>query len=335
MRRLAVPLRLGEMGETHFVLGQHWQQHFIRKAAEDGGAVTVSKLRQWTDEPRPRGLPREVQNLVILVFAEQTSRSFHLHGGPAGRVSVDAVDDALELREQELPDAAAWDLAVERAARVFGVEVARPRTVGNVGQLADGVGAKVEACGSAPDRLLEGLERCAGRLGLDPAMARLRTARVGARVLKSLEERDADPVEALARADIESAEAVGSSLAQADAVSRALERVHWEAFEGLRGLGDERQDAAARVLAELRQALEADEYVVPLAGRLAQLETEAIRLLAPRPEPGPKPSEVEGRSFRDLDRAGVEKRLAEVVARLESDPDLRAEITWKVYRGKK
>jgi hypothetical protein len=49
LRYIANPLQLGEMGgdATHFVLGQHWKNHFTRKAAETGSAITVSQLRTW------------------------------------------------------------------------------------------------------------------------------------------------------------------------------------------------------------------------------------------------------------------------------------------------
>lgn len=35
IRQIANPLQLGELGPdaTHFVLGQHWKNHFTRKAA--------------------------------------------------------------------------------------------------------------------------------------------------------------------------------------------------------------------------------------------------------------------------------------------------------------
>ena len=33
--RRAVPLRLGDMGETHFVLRDEWQSRFRRKQAEE------------------------------------------------------------------------------------------------------------------------------------------------------------------------------------------------------------------------------------------------------------------------------------------------------------
>ena len=90
---------LGEMGvdATHFVLGQHWKNHFIRKAAETGGAMTVGQLRKWIDDPKPMGLPKEAQNLVILLFAAQTNRTFYLHGSPS-EVSLANIADAHELR---------------------------------------------------------------------------------------------------------------------------------------------------------------------------------------------------------------------------------------------
>src|SRR5262249_8675202 len=102
LRHIANPLLLGEMGidATHFVLGQHWKNHFGRKAAEVGGTITVSQLRRWLDDPKPMGLPKEAQNLVILLFAQQTSRAFYLHGAPFPEPALTNLPDACELREQ-------------------------------------------------------------------------------------------------------------------------------------------------------------------------------------------------------------------------------------------
>ena len=55
VKQIAEPLNLGEQGETHFVLGQRWKDHFTRKAAESGAAMTVQALRKWIDEPRSHG----------------------------------------------------------------------------------------------------------------------------------------------------------------------------------------------------------------------------------------------------------------------------------------
>src|SRR5262249_55602440 len=68
LRQVANPLRLGEMHEDAFIVGRHWPDHFLRQASETGEAISVAKMRRWMEEPRPAGLPRELQNLVILVF---------------------------------------------------------------------------------------------------------------------------------------------------------------------------------------------------------------------------------------------------------------------------
>jgi len=55
LRHIANPLRLGEMGydATHFVLGQHWKNHFTRKAAEPAARSTsVSCGHGWMNQSR-------------------------------------------------------------------------------------------------------------------------------------------------------------------------------------------------------------------------------------------------------------------------------------------
>ena len=93
VRRIAVPLRLGDMGETHFVLRDDWKSEFLRKKAQAGvKELTVQRLRRWIEKPERRGLDREIQDLVIQTFALQTIRSFYLHGRPVGP-QLDNLDD--------------------------------------------------------------------------------------------------------------------------------------------------------------------------------------------------------------------------------------------------
>ena len=124
VRAIANPLKLGEMGldKTHFALSQHWKNHFTRKAAETGGTVDVRQLRSWIDEPKPMGLPKEAENLVILTYALQTNRSFFIHNGPHDG-SLTNLPDLCVLREQKLPSQVEWATAVERAGAIFGVPV--------------------------------------------------------------------------------------------------------------------------------------------------------------------------------------------------------------------
>ena len=87
VRSIANPLKLGEMGldATHFVLGQHWKNHFTRKAAETGGRRSRSvNSATGSTSPSPWGCPKEAENLVILIYAQQTNQFFH-HSRCAGR----------------------------------------------------------------------------------------------------------------------------------------------------------------------------------------------------------------------------------------------------------
>ena len=83
VRSVVFPCQLGQMGETHLLVQDHWRARFAQSHARDGGgAMTVAKLRQWIDIPSPMGLPLELQNLIILSFAAMTNRRFILRGGP-------------------------------------------------------------------------------------------------------------------------------------------------------------------------------------------------------------------------------------------------------------
>ena len=79
----------------------------------------MADLRRWTDKPDERGLPREIQNLLILVYADQTNRSFMRYGGNY-TPTLDDLPNELELQEQTLPDLKDWEEAVNRVGRHHG-----------------------------------------------------------------------------------------------------------------------------------------------------------------------------------------------------------------------
>ena len=60
-------------------------------------------MRRWTNSPDERGLPKEIQNLLILVYADQTNRSFVRYGSNY-TPSLDELPNDVELQEQSLPD---------------------------------------------------------------------------------------------------------------------------------------------------------------------------------------------------------------------------------------
>ena len=64
------------------------------------------------------GLPRDIQNLVLLSFAWQSNLTFYVYGRPV-EPQLEQLDDALELRPEVLPSAALWQEATQRAAAIL------------------------------------------------------------------------------------------------------------------------------------------------------------------------------------------------------------------------
>ncbi|MCP4687986.1 MAG: phage resistance protein, partial [Desulfobacterales bacterium] len=168
--RIADPLLLGEMGETHFVLGRHWKNHFDRKAAEAGGEITVGRLREWMDQPEPMGLPEIAGSLVILIYAEQTNRSFFLHGEPR-EAALTSLRADMEIREGVLPPREAWEEAVARAETLFSGSAFRLLNATNVSSLAHEVRGKSKSMASACRNLDELLKKRLQKFGVEPEKA--------------------------------------------------------------------------------------------------------------------------------------------------------------------
>ncbi len=349
MTQIAVPLRLGEMGETHFVLGRHWFSHFERLAKP----LTVAKLCEAIDQPSRMGLPKAAANLVILVYADQADLAFRRHGGP-WTAKLDDLPDDVELREEELPLQEAWATAIERAGKVFGMTVSPLRNASNVSDLAERLGETAKEQTVACDELVERLASIGADFSIEEAGAkRLRTARATRALVQSLAAlRGRARIEKLAEIQPEtSLEAMGTSLRKAADVVDVIGRTHWTLFASLGRLKDDRADAAQRFVRELTEAMVADEYAVALGHRLPDLENRAVDLLArpvepPPPTPPPTPPPPPGKggasvregaivdegSHSDLDR----ERLRAVTTRLEAlfseEPTARLELTWKLRK---
>lgn len=336
VRQIANPLLLGEMGAdaTHFVLGQHWKNHFTRKAAQTGSALTVGTLRQWLDNPKPMGLPREAANVVILTFAEQTNYSFYEHGGPR-EGSVVRLPDHFELRQERLPTEAAWELALRRAASILGVVVSPLRKASNVSALATQAKNKVSehraGCQGYVTRLRE---RLTG-LGIT-GTPRFKTAQAVLALADRLHGTEGEGVvSALASAEVATSEAaMGTVLVKAGELAATLNAFNWEILDAVGRLGDERQAGAAEVDRIVREALTADEQAVPLAPAMKEAQSKAVRLLTqPGPEIRPKPGG--GRKVRQgkksdigLEAARQELKLLEMEA--QAGHTVTVSLAWQV-----
>jgi hypothetical protein len=339
MRQIAVPLSLGEMGEQHFVLKNAWAQHFDRKVAEQGGTLTVRRLRAWLDEPAPRGLPPEVANLVILTYAEQKNLRFLLHGGPASP-TIDSLHDDLELREIDLPTPAEWTEARARASRVFGVALLEQRTASNVADAARALQEAAKALQPSTGPLVDALKTRLAALGIaDDAAPRLRTARTAHALVSALVQAQPDSVVAKLAGvalDVE-ATALGTSLKTAEGVASAVRQAPWTIIDPAMHLTDEgRRDDAARLREDVLQALKADEYVTALKPALEGAQAAAAALLArvvtPPPRPGPTPvpdPEPVKPGVKRMKQAGLAPAKArELLDRLRDRGDVSVTVEW-------
>mgnify|MGYP006283586125 CR=1 FL=1 len=352
LKQIAEPLELGEQGETHFVLSQRWKDHFTRKAAESGASMTVQALRRWIDEPKPRGLPAECENLIILVFAGQTNRSFYRHGAPCDASLANLPDD-VELREQKLPSESDWVVAVERAGRIFGVASSPLRNAANLAKLADAVQKKTAEHLESSRRLVIDLGNTLADFGVKKEdVPRWQTAQAVEEMLDAV--RTAAPasvVNAIASMTPTTSEAaMGTSLTSSGEVVTALTTTQWKLFESIQALTDERAAAAKALVQRVRDALSSDQHVKPLGPVLKSEQAKAIDLLTPpkpsqeagekkpdegKPEvsvPEPKPGKkvIESSSLQGATLEAASDKLTELKKKTKPSQTVRVNVSWVI-----
>lgn len=283
MRRLAVPLDLGEMGEAHFVLQRKWDGHFARCQARDAAAaLTVQRVRQWLEEPQPRGLTKEAQNLIILTWALQNDRSFHLYGAStAMEGAVERLGDDLEIRAQTLPDETSWSAATTQAASLLGITVSH-RSAQSLALLAKQVEEKVRQVQAGVVTYAQQLDAALPRAGVEPqASERRATAHAARDLVTALQGQTPEGiVRALASAHVTTATAVGEAIVRGADLARALGQIQWQLVQSATSLPREAFGARAdAMLSGLREALRRDEHVVALGTAANTFNDEGLRLL--------------------------------------------------------
>jgi len=357
VRSIVDPLQLGRTGETHLIVDTHWVSHFMQRMAQDSttaAALTVRRLREWIDQPRPMGLPFELQNLVILAFAALTNRRFELGGAPYD-AEVDSLPDDVVLREQVLPAQADWQEAVRRASAVFGLVTPQSLNAANVGKLTAALKNSAQNHRKAIADLVDAVAERAQRYAAGAPSARQRSAESAMALLDALTAADDSAVIAtLASASFDTSEtAVERTIGQAAATLQALKAANWTLFDAVRQLGAQ-GNAAAQTLADgLAELLRHDEHVIPLKTRIEELERDAVSLLASvapaRPEVTPtvpvhpvqplpvtplaaKKVVVEEQQQADLDATSANALLDELKARLAQDAELELTLHWRLQR---
>ena len=362
----AGPLKLGTMnqGLTHFILDDHWANHFARLAAQQGGgAMTVKRLRALIDQPRPMGLPREVENLIILACAAQADRTISLRGAPA-RGSIERLDDDAELLEQPLPDETTWTKARERASEVFGLMSSEVRKGATVARLASELREKAQAARASLATLTTTLRARMTAAGLTHENAPRMITILSGSVLVSDLTADVAPlavVQALASSSLRTSEAaVGRSISTAASLVAFLTSFEWDVLTAATVLSDHRRAAAELIARSVTEALEADEHVISLEARLREAQRNAFRLLAaaaptgggvgagpagpsgtagggdvrPDGSVGAGLGEVlEQRAWEELPLESAKVELDRLKSRLDAEPSARLTISWRLTRS--
>jgi hypothetical protein len=297
MREFAVPLDLGRCTSA-FELTDHWLNHFERQVSKSGDPVaTVRDLRAWGDEPEVRGLPRDVLDLLVIVYAAQSERAFFRGGASLqeGEVRIGGLQPEDELRKIPMPSEDAWGRALRRAEVIFGETNPELFCNGpNVGSLAGRVRTHVKAHRKVAQQLREKLLECTPET-LHASSRRLKDANAVLDLFEQLDiESPKELIERLANARFDpevTPESLAASWRQAQPVIEGLERVKWKLIEGLRSLDapDPRHEPAVALLGKLESALDAHQLAVALPAVLREVEDKATDLLIPKGESGQKP----------------------------------------------
>ncbi|NMR20263.1 DUF6079 family protein [Cellulomonas fimi] len=279
LRRVAVPLRVGEARESVYALSAEsfgWLSDFTRWAVDTGvdGEVRIGDLRARL---QPYGMVNDVEDLLVLVWSALEDREWVRGGTRVTAPSVGAVTGDMVLRPARLPDQTEWAQATRAAAALFGAAAQPRRSAAGAARLAAEVRAAVSRLREPATRLVDELERHARVLRLDTtATGRLATARRGASLLDALGRENDDTVllQVLARADVpQEPQALAKSMSSAADVRAGLAGTDWDLIGSARRLPDGVGDA---ILTDLAAVAAQEELHAPLAPAL-RAASKAVR----------------------------------------------------------
>lgn len=282
VRAIVGPLKLADMHETHLVMRDDIKDELTRRHnAEGNSTLDVGTLRRWVDNEGRRGLPRLLEELVIITFAQQTGRGFMLHGGVI-EPKIGSLEDRTELHQQAVPEESSWEKALERAASLFGVQAQKLRNAHNATALAKTLQDRSRTQFGDVDALNKALRECLGIFEVNPAKSdRLRTVEASAALLGDLNSIDQEQaIAVLEAATLEtSAAAMGQVIAGARALNATLSGLDWQLLETLSELGGEEAVRAEELRVDVKEALRDDELVTALGPVVDNAKKEVRDLL--------------------------------------------------------
>lgn len=291
VRKIVHPLELGEVSDGPLNVSAEWRRRIEQAATQHGvtGDLRVEDIRSWIADLGYTGLDKPVVNLIIATYAMLADRTWTLHGSVLRQPpELDKIGPGHALRAQQLPDAAEFATARDRAAALFGIVVPDTLFARNVSRLAEGVRAKVAELETPVNGVRRMLERHADTLGLThrPDAPRVVATRDAADLLARLSgaAEDTDLVNRLAKATYGTNDTVlAATMAAAPRLLESLRDVEWSlvsSVQGFAGRGDLIGNRADALLDEVGHAAAEDEFAVSLAPVLEQLQSKAVALVS-------------------------------------------------------
>ena len=337
MREVAQPLLLGKMGETHFVLSDHWRNKFEQEMARHqiSGPVRVEKLQEWIDQPKVMGLPARLRALIIHTFAEQTQRQLVRQGLVLREFEPDLASD-VELCPLQLPAAEVWAAAWDRCKLLQPDLYAMQCTMSNLDILSQRLTEVLQPKRQTLQELPGKLRQLCEATGVAAAdCPRLNHSRMAAELLNLLDLKGSrERLEQLARARwSELPEDLAAFVRGAQTLLPLLNSENLHHLEMLPKL-----EQGKEMLNDLREALQLGEQAKHLAPVVETAKRQVFNLMVIErtevaPTPPPPPGRVSlGRAT--LKSAGGAEARQEVdkLRKLLEDPKVRLNLSYEVWQ---
>ncbi|MCB9398403.1 MAG: phage resistance protein [Acidobacteria bacterium] len=289
------PLQLGSMGENALTWNRFWENTLIRGCGGLEGK-TVAELRQGLDGHGKRGLPKEVENLILLAVATATHSGFQdgHQTIPPNQTEGLVLDDHWVLVGQQLPDPALWQKAVLHSGILFGWTFAPTPDPAGLNDFHHQIRDELMKKSWAP--FGKDLEQAILHVGEDPqTFPRYQTALACTHLMNALEKAEKlDQVRVLAEFQPPTSfEAMARSFTQSLKLGEELRRADWSllgnAWRLLTSENLETRWDRNHTIQHLKQ----DELAVALGPFLKMLQEESSRFISKRLEHIQKDTPVE------------------------------------------
>ncbi|WP_433531870.1 phage resistance protein [Micromonospora sp. CA-263727] len=304
LRRICNPLHLGEVIDHRYVLDIStcfWSRHLLQEAAklDYRDRWPVHALRRLLDVPKARGFDRDLQSLIIAVFAFEQQVSWYDSGGKVSVSAVVGVEDRFELRHPPMPDDETWKAAVRFGQPFFGEVLPLFRNPANLGILAGTLRGVARAYAGRAGTLAEKLEQHSDLLGLDPNAdtGRLATARRVARLLAEVaqEQDDVVLVAVVARGGLRLGGLDGQAASQvfkrAEQLVVALDTAQWPVLDAIK-LRSGNDARALGIVNQLHDVARQEQHAVDLVRALREAVADSVAVLAREKPVLPRPDRI-------------------------------------------